>query len=215
MRRWRSCRTRGSGGKPRSVALLGNAAEVLPELLAQRIKVDVLTDQTSAHDTLNGYVPAHIAYEEALELRKKDPKTYVRRAQASIVEHVQAMLELQTAWRGDVRLRQQYPRRGAGKRVEDCVRYPGLRAGVHPAALLRRQRAFPLGGALGRSGGHLSHRPRSSRDVSRRTSRSAAGSRRRRSRCTSRDCPRASAGSVTESGRRWGRSSTTSSRAAR
>ena len=59
-----------------------------------RVKVDVLTDQTSAHDTLNGYVPAHIPYEEALELRKKDPKTYIRRAQASIVEHVQAMLEL-------------------------------------------------------------------------------------------------------------------------
>ncbi len=80
----------------RSVALLGNAADVLPELLAQRVKVDVLTDQTSAHDTLNGYVPAHISYEEALELRKKDPKTYVRRSQATIVEHVQAMLELQT-----------------------------------------------------------------------------------------------------------------------
>src|SRR5512140_2515623 len=79
----------------RSVALLGNAAEVLPKLLAQRVKVDVLTDQTSAHDTLNGYVPAHISYEEALELRKKDPKAYVRRAQASIIEHVQAMLELQ------------------------------------------------------------------------------------------------------------------------
>jgi urocanate hydratase len=78
----------------RSVALLGNAAEVLPKLLAGRVKVDVLTDQTSAHDTLNGYVPAHIPYEEALELRTKDPKAYVHRAQASIVEHVQAMLEL-------------------------------------------------------------------------------------------------------------------------
>ena len=79
----------------RSVALLGNAAELLPALLQKRIKVDVLTDQTSAHDTLNGYVPAHIPYGDALELRKRDPKTYVRRAQASIVEHVQAMLELQ------------------------------------------------------------------------------------------------------------------------
>jgi urocanate hydratase len=78
----------------KSVALLGNAAEVLPQLLARHVRVDVLTDQTSAHDTLNGYVPAHIPYEEALELRKTDPKTYVRRAQATIVEHVQAMLEL-------------------------------------------------------------------------------------------------------------------------
>jgi urocanate hydratase len=79
----------------RSVALLGNAAEILPELLARGIKVDVLTDQTSAHDTLNGYVPAHIPYEEALALRKSDPQRYVKLARESIVEHIQAMLGLQ------------------------------------------------------------------------------------------------------------------------
>jgi len=79
----------------KSVALLGNAAEVLPELLHRGIEVDVLTDQTSAHDTLNGYVPAHMSFEEALALRKCDPKEYVKRAQESIVEHVQAMLGLQ------------------------------------------------------------------------------------------------------------------------
>ncbi len=79
----------------KSVALLGNAAEVLPELLHRGIEVDVLTDQTSAHDTLNGYVPAHMSFEEALVLRKSDPKKYVKRAQESIVEHVQAMLGLQ------------------------------------------------------------------------------------------------------------------------
>jgi urocanate hydratase len=80
--------------EPKSVALLGNAAEVLPELLARGIKVDVLTDQTSAHDTLNGYVPAHIAYQEALALRASNPSEYVRRATASIAEHVRAMLGL-------------------------------------------------------------------------------------------------------------------------
>ena len=78
----------------KSVALLGNAAEVLPELLARNIQVDVLTDQTSAHDTLNGYVPAHVLYEEALALRKSNPGKYVKLAQESIVEHVQAMLGL-------------------------------------------------------------------------------------------------------------------------
>jgi urocanate hydratase len=78
----------------KSVALLGNAAEVLPELLARNIKVDVLTDQTSAHDTLNGYVPAHMLYDEALALRKSDPRKYVRLAQDSICEHVRAMLGL-------------------------------------------------------------------------------------------------------------------------
>ncbi len=81
--------------QPKSVALLGNAAEVLPELLHRGIEVDVLTDQTSAHDTLNGYVPAHISYEQALELRKTDPERYIKLAQESIVEHVQAMLGLQ------------------------------------------------------------------------------------------------------------------------
>ncbi len=81
--------------QPKSVALMGNAAEVLPELLHRGIEVDVLTDQTSAHDTLNGYVPAHISYEQALELRKSDPERYIKLAQESIVEHVQAMLGLQ------------------------------------------------------------------------------------------------------------------------
>jgi urocanate hydratase len=78
----------------KSVALLANAAEVLPELLARNIDVDILTDQTSAHDTLNGYVPAHRSYEEALALRTSDPKRYVQLAQESIVEHVRAMLGL-------------------------------------------------------------------------------------------------------------------------
>lgn len=81
--------------EPKSVGLLGNAAEVIPELLARGIEVDVLTDQTSAHDTLNGYVPAHMPYEEALALRAADPERYVRLARASIVEHVQGMLGLQ------------------------------------------------------------------------------------------------------------------------
>ncbi len=79
----------------KSVALLGNAAEVLPELLARDITVDILTDQTSAHDTLNGYVPAHMPYGEALSLRAADPARYVNLARRSIVEHVQAMLGLQ------------------------------------------------------------------------------------------------------------------------
>ena len=80
--------------EPRSVALLGNAAEVLPELLARGIRVDVLTDQTSAHDTLNGYVPAHIPYAEIPILRMTDPERYIRLARESIAEHLRAMLGL-------------------------------------------------------------------------------------------------------------------------
>jgi urocanate hydratase len=78
-----------------SVALIGNAAEVLPELVKRAITPDVLTDQTSAHDTLNGYVPRGYDVQAAAELRSRDPKRYVAEATASIVEHVRAMLELQ------------------------------------------------------------------------------------------------------------------------
>lgn len=81
--------------KALSVGLLGNAAEVLPEILKRGIIPDVLTDQTSAHDTLNGYVPHGIPYEEALKLRKTNPDKYIQMAKQSIVVHLQAMLEFQ------------------------------------------------------------------------------------------------------------------------
>ncbi|MBA4312820.1 MAG: urocanate hydratase [Chlorobiaceae bacterium] len=77
-----------------SVALLGNAADVLPELVHRGITPDVLTDQTSAHDTLNGYVPHGLSFEEALALRKSNPEKYIAMSRASIVEHVKAMIEL-------------------------------------------------------------------------------------------------------------------------
>ena len=81
--------------EPLSVGLVGNAAEVLPELVRQGITPDVLTDQTSAHDTLNGYVPSGLSLHEAAELRRSDPSQYIARATSSIVEHVRAMLEIQ------------------------------------------------------------------------------------------------------------------------
>jgi len=79
---------------PLSVGLAGNAAEVLPELVRRGVTPDVLTDQTSAHDTLNGYVPAGLSLEAAVELRRADPGRYVNQATASIVEHVRAMLAM-------------------------------------------------------------------------------------------------------------------------
>jgi len=82
-------------GEPVSVGLLGNAADVLPEIVKRGINPDVVTDQTSAHDMLNGYVPAGITLAEAVELRKTDPAEYVRRSTQSAVKHVTAMLELQ------------------------------------------------------------------------------------------------------------------------
>jgi len=78
-----------------SVGLIGNAGEILPEILKRNVIPDVLTDQTSAHDTLNGYVPMGMSFEEALILRKDNPNEYIKQAQATIVTHVNAMLEFQ------------------------------------------------------------------------------------------------------------------------
>ncbi len=82
-------------GRALSIALLGNAADVLPKFVKMGIRPDVLTDQTSAHDELNGYVPAGIPYEEALRLRQEKPEEYIKRAYESMAVHVEAMLELQ------------------------------------------------------------------------------------------------------------------------
>jgi len=80
---------------PLSIGLVGNAAEIIPRIAAGRFIPDIVTDQTSAHDTLNGYVPAGMPYEKALELRKKNPKRYVELARTSIVNHVRGLLRLQ------------------------------------------------------------------------------------------------------------------------
>ena len=83
-----------ASGKALSVGLVGNCAEVLPELLRRGIVPDVVTDQTSAHDELNGYVPAGLSLEAAADLRSKDPKEYIRRSLASMRVHCEAMVEL-------------------------------------------------------------------------------------------------------------------------
>jgi urocanate hydratase len=78
-----------------SVGLVGNAAELLPAFVRDGVVPDVLTDQTSAHDTLNGYLPAGLSLAEGAALRKSDPAEYIARATASIAVHVRAMLDLQ------------------------------------------------------------------------------------------------------------------------
>jgi urocanate hydratase len=80
-----------------SVGLVGNCAEVLPEIVRRGVKVDVVTDQTSAHDPLNGYVPAGLSLDDAAALREKDPVGYVEQSMASMAQHVEAMLALQRA----------------------------------------------------------------------------------------------------------------------
>ncbi len=81
----------------RSIAVIGNAASVFRELYRRGIKPDLVTDQTSAHDPLNGYIPTDLSLEAAAELRQRDPETYVRRARESMMMHVQAMNDFQAA----------------------------------------------------------------------------------------------------------------------
>jgi urocanate hydratase len=81
-------------GTARSVALRGNAADVLPALVARGFTPDVLTDQTSAHDALNGYVPNGLPLDEAVRLRDSDPKAYIARSMQAMADHVRAMLAL-------------------------------------------------------------------------------------------------------------------------
>src|SRR5678816_2845291 len=88
-------RVRAAAGKGRalSVGLLGNAAEVVPELTRRGERFDLVTDQTAAHDPLNGYVPVGLDVVEAAALRERDPDAYLRRARESIARHVEALLE--------------------------------------------------------------------------------------------------------------------------
>ncbi len=80
-----------------SVGLVGNCAEVLPEIVRRGVRVDVVTDQTSAHDPLNGYVPAGLTLREAADLRDADSKSYIERSLKSMAQHVDAMLALKRA----------------------------------------------------------------------------------------------------------------------
>jgi len=84
-----------ASGEPKSIALIGNAAEILPEMIAQDVVPDVVTDQTSAHDPLYGYIPVGLSPEEAGQMRQSDPDTYLKRSMDSMTIHVQAMLDWQ------------------------------------------------------------------------------------------------------------------------
>jgi len=105
-------------GEALSIGVVGNAAETHPRLVRERLCPDVVTDQTSAHDALGGYVPAGIPYKVALKLRETDPNQYIRRSMESMAEHVRAMLAFRSHagvpedGRHRLRLRQQHPAAG-------------------------------------------------------------------------------------------------------
>jgi urocanate hydratase len=115
-----------AAGRPLSIGLLGNAADVVPELVRRGLVPDLLTDQTSAHDPLNGYVPNGMPYDKALRLREKDPKRYMAEARRAMAEHVQAMLALMR--KGAVTFDYGNNIRAQAKEagVEDAFDFPGF-----------------------------------------------------------------------------------------
>jgi urocanate hydratase len=113
-------------GRALSVGLLGNAAEVVPELVRRGAPFDLVTDQTAAHDPLEGYIPAGLSVEEAAGLRARDPDEYLRRARESIARHVEALLEYVRA--GSYVFDYGNNLRGEAYEggVEDAFTYPGF-----------------------------------------------------------------------------------------
>ena len=122
----RLAREAASEERALSIGLLGNAAEALPAMIERGFVPDVVTDQTSAHDELNGYVPAGLPYDEALALRKSDPRSYMDMALDSMAVHCRAILELKdkgaVAFDYGNNLRGQALRRG----VTNAMDYPGF-----------------------------------------------------------------------------------------
>jgi urocanate hydratase len=119
---------RGSArvGRAESIGLVGNAAEIEPELARRGESFDVVTDQTSAHDELNGYVPAGVRAENAAELRRTDPAGYVERSMASMADQVRAMLAFQRAGAVTFDYGNNIRAQAKAAGVEDAFDFPGF-----------------------------------------------------------------------------------------
>ena len=106
---------------------MGNAAELFPKFLRNNIIPDIVTDQTSAHDELNGYIPHHLSYRKAIELRKNNPKKYIELSYESMTKHCNAMLEFQT--KGSIVFDYGNNIRGQAKKnggLKDAFNFPGF-----------------------------------------------------------------------------------------
>ena len=112
--------------RPLSIGLIGNAADIFPELIERGVTPDVVTDQTSAHDELNGYVPNGMSYEDALKLRESDPETYIQKSYRAMGEQVKAMLVMKS--KGAVVFDYGNNIRGQAKKagVENAFDFPGF-----------------------------------------------------------------------------------------
>ncbi|MDA4124371.1 MAG: urocanate hydratase [Thaumarchaeota archaeon] len=113
-------------GKPLSVALLGNSAEVLPQLVKTGFRPDVVTDQTAAHDPLSGYIPEGLSIQEAADLRSSDPDSYQKRSMASIAKHVRALLDFQQAGAIAFEYGNNIRKMAKDAGVDDAFRIPGF-----------------------------------------------------------------------------------------
>ena len=147
---------------PRSVGLLGNAAEVVPELVRRGEPFDLVTDQTAAHDPLNGYVPAGLSVEDAAALRDSGVWIRTSTCDAPANRSCATSRRCSSTSAGQLcfRLWQQPERRSARGRSRGSVHISGLCPGLYPAALLPRDWSVPVGGALGRRARHRCDRPR-------------------------------------------------------
>ena len=115
-----------ANGKALSVGLLGNAAEVFPDLVARGARPDLVTDQTSAHDPLNGYLPAGWTLEQAVEMRARDPKAVVAAAKASMAVQVRAMLAFNAAGIPTVDYGNNIRQMALEEGVDDAFAFPGF-----------------------------------------------------------------------------------------
>jgi urocanate hydratase len=113
-------------GRPLSIGLQGNAADVYPEMVRRGRAPDMVTDQTSAHDPLNGYVPTGLDVEQAAALRQSDPEEYVRRAMESMAVHVRAMLDLQRMGAVTFDYGNNIRQQAFGQGVTDAFDFPGF-----------------------------------------------------------------------------------------
>ena len=151
-------------GQALSIGLLGNAADVFPALLASDAPIDIVTDQTSAHDPLT-YLPAGRGLRGYGRATRRGPRGLHPASPRVDGRARRRHGRLPRRRRRGLRLRQLHPRRGRTGRVHQGLRLPRLRPRLHPPAVLRGQGPVPLGRAVRRPGGHRRHRPGHPRPV--------------------------------------------------
>ena len=151
---WKLAVTARDHNQPLSIGLVGNCADVLPEMVRRGWIPDVLTDQTSAHDPLNGYIPHGLSLERAAELRELRSAKLHHTLDSIDGRSRSGHVGYATARRRHLRLREQHPHDGFRRRREECLWLSGIHSCVHSADVCRRPRALPMGCLVGKSERH-------------------------------------------------------------